>query len=246
MQSFKHRSNAPELMDDGAIGFDEFHQCLQQLETINHFTFSYRPTLIWIDKCINKYTEKCTSMSHKREEPIRILDVGCGGGDMLRQLDKRSSRYGKKISFQLIGVDLNPHAKKYAERISTTTSIRYETADVFAFESNQPIDFIISSLFTHHLSDVQIIGFLRWLDFTAKRGWFINDLHRHPVPYYFIKATTGLLSKNRLIRHDAAVSIARAFTKTDWQRLLDAAGVEGNVEVKWFFPFRICLSCEKK
>jgi len=25
------------------------------------------------------------------------------------------------------------------------------------------------------------------MDSHARSGWFINDLHRHPLPYYFIK-----------------------------------------------------------
>lgn len=219
-------------MDQGAIHFDEFHECLRHLETINHLTLAYRPTLGWLKRWL------------KTDEPFVVLDAGSGSGDMLRQLDKKFSRFAKN-SRQFVGVDLNPQAKKSAQLETTSAYIRYETADIFSFDYDRPIDFIISSLFTHHLTDEQIVIFLRWMNQKAKRGWFINDLHRHPIPYYFIKVTTRLLSKNRLIRNDAAVSVARAFTKADWYRLLRAAGVEGKVQVTWHFPFRICVSCEK-
>ena len=41
------------------------------------------------------------------------------------------------------------------------------------------------------------------------------------------------------VRHDAPVSVARAFTREDWDRLLVQAGLDpAKVSVEWFFPFR--------
>jgi 2-polyprenyl-3-methyl-5-hydroxy-6-metoxy-1,4-benzoquinol methylase len=234
MQGFYQRSYESELMDEEGIAFDEFHHCLQQLETINHLTLAYRPTLRWLNQWMNS------------GEPLVILDVGCGGGDMLRQIAKKFSRGNAKNESVLIGVDLNPWAKKSAELDREFPWIHYETTDIFSFAYNRPIDIIIASLFTHHLTDSQIIHFLRWINGRAQRGWFINDLHRHPVPYYFIKAATRLLSRNRLIRNDAAVSVARSFTRADWQTLLDEAEIRSRARISWHFPFRFCVSCEKK
>jgi SAM-dependent methyltransferase len=232
MQSFSQRSDELELMDQENIDFEEFHHCLQQLETINQLTFAYRPTLKWLRKNISN------------EDPMVILDVACGGGDMLRQIETKLSPTLSKPP-RLVGVDLNPHAKQSALRVSKNSAIQYQTADVFSFQYETPVDLIICSLFTHHLDDAQIIQFLQWLNLTAQRGWFISDLHRHPIPYYFIKFATKLGSRNRLIRNDAAVSVARAFTRKDWQRLLDKAEINGHVEIAWYFPFRIGVSCEK-
>jgi SAM-dependent methyltransferase len=232
MQGFYQRSYECELMDGEGISFEEFHNCLQELETINHLTLAYRPTLRWLGKWINT------------GEPLVILDIGCGGGDMLRQIAKGVAR-NTKNEIVLIGVDLNPWAKKSAEMDSEFPFIHYETANIFTFEYNRPIDLIIASLFTHHLTDTQIIHFLRWMDTRAQRGWFINDLHRHPIPYYFIKAATWLLSRNRLIRNDAAISVARSFTRADWYRLLNDAEIRGHARINWHFPFRFCASCEK-
>lgn len=124
-------------------------------------------------------------------------------------------------------------------------AIRYRTANVFTFTSGQKFDYIICSLFTHHLDDDLLVEYLRWIDGNAQRGWFIDDLHRHPLPYYFIKYATRILSNNRLIRHDAAVSVARSFTVEEWQTLLARAGLSGRAEVKWYFPFRICVAGKK-
>lgn len=257
MRDFKQRSNQSELMDDDTISFGEFHDCLIELERINHLTRAYRPTLRWLRRWF------------KTDEPLCLIDVASGGGDMLRQIAKKwPARIGADI--KLIGVDLNPWSKKSAEYLAvasapfTTSSsfanssltnrsltnqspaITYETANIFEFKPEQPIDIVISSLFTHHLTNSQIVEFLRWMDRHARKGWFINDLHRHALPYYFIKAATAIFSRNRLIRHDAAVSVARSFSVADWRHLIDQAGLNSRVRIQWFFPFRFCLSCIKE
>lgn len=234
MPDFSQRSDEKELMDEEDISFEEFHDCLIGLERINHLTLAYRPTLQWLRPWV------------ENSERLFVLDVASGGGDMLRQIAKEwPERTAAENGYRMVGVDLNPWAKKSAESWPSSSAICYQTADVFEFEPDQSIDLIISSLFTHHLTDKQIVEFMRWMNHRARKGWFINDLHRHPVPYYFIKSATALFSRNRLIRHDAAVSVARAFTVADWQRLISQAGLDQHVRVKWFFPFRICVSCHK-
>ncbi len=225
---FSRRSTEHELMDSKNITFDEFHDCLKTLAIINIFTLAYRPTIRWIKRI-------------KTNKPLVVLDAGSGGGDMLRKLAKTCP------SFTLVGVDSNPCSKQSAEMVtSKKMPIRFETADIFSVDADGNIDVIISSLFTHHLSDDQIVHFLQWMDATAQRGWFINDLHRHPLPYYFIKYAVKIFCLNRIVRHDAPVSVARAFSKEDWQQLLNRAGIpQSRAHIQWFFPFRYCVSCLK-
>jgi 2-polyprenyl-3-methyl-5-hydroxy-6-metoxy-1,4-benzoquinol methylase len=232
MRSFRQRSQETELMDEYGISFAEFDHCLRSLEIINILTLGYRPTLRWM-----------RTMMVRQHKPVQILDAGSGGGDMLRRVERLAAR--EYLSLNLTGVDLNPWSKRSAETAYPGSCIRYKTADIFAFEPEAPVDIVICSLFTHHLAEDRLVEFLRWIDGRATQGWFINDLHRHPLPYYFIKLTTGIFSRNRLIRHDAAVSVARAFTVADWQSLLEKAEIGGRACVEWFFPFRLCVSCRK-
>lgn len=234
MRDFSRRSRESELMDADDLSFAEFHDCLQGLETINHLTLAYRPTLHWLRRWLRK------------EEPLCILDAGSGGGDMLRQLAKRINPTNQQQKVSLVGVDLNPWSQKSAEYNRPDCTIEYHTADIFHFEPERNIDLVICSLFTHHLTDAQVVDFLCWIDSRATKGWFINDLHRHFIPYYFIKAATATFSRNRLIRNDAAVSVARAFTVADWRRLLDQAGIGDRASIRWYFPFRLCIACDKR
>jgi hypothetical protein len=233
MRDLSSRSSEQELLDEDNIEFNELLHCLRSLELINTLTLAYRPTLTWL---------KAIFKQHKHTE-LRLIDAGSGSGDMLRKIETLASH--ERVSVNLLGVDLNPNAKKVAQTLHTNTSIQHLTVNIFSFTSPESVDVVISSLFTHHLSDEQIVEFLQWMDKITIQGWFINDLHRHWLPYYFIKITTALFSRNRLIRNDAAVSVARAFTKSDWQRLIERAHISSNVQIKWYFPFRYCISCRK-
>jgi 2-polyprenyl-3-methyl-5-hydroxy-6-metoxy-1,4-benzoquinol methylase len=233
---FTRRSTQAELMDSPSVGFEEFHQCLQQLTIVNVCVLAYRPTLRWLKGMLRNATP---------HETVSILDVGSGGGDMLRKIWQLLQRRGLKAD--LTGVDLNPWAKQSAEQDTLpTTNIRYETSNIFSFDPARQADFIISCDFTHHLTDAELIRFIQWMDSHARRGWFINDLHRHPLPYYFVKTVFNMLPLSRMMRSDGPISISRAFVADDWLRLLAEAGIAAErTSIKWFFPFRYGVACRK-
>jgi trans-aconitate methyltransferase len=179
------------------------------------------------------------------EQSISVIDIGCGGGDMLRRIWKWARE--RHFHLELIGIDLNPWSKKSAEQVTPSDApIRFETANVFSLDPSRRADFIVSSLFAHHLTDGELIRFIQWMDRHATRGWFINDLHRHPLPCFFIKYAVRLLFANRMIQHDAPVSVARAFTASEWRHLLGEAGIPAEkTKIEWFFPFRYGVACRK-
>jgi hypothetical protein len=115
------------------------------------------------------------------------------------------------------------------------------TADVFDLPPSLRPDAVISALFAHHLDGGQLVRFLGWMEARTRLGWLINDLHRHPIPYGIARWAPALLRMNRLVRHDAAVSVARGFARRDWERLLEQAGLAGPAAVRWRFPFRYAV-----
>jgi 2-polyprenyl-3-methyl-5-hydroxy-6-metoxy-1,4-benzoquinol methylase len=219
-------------MDDGSIGYEDFYDCLRDLETVNKLTFAYRPIRQWLNKTV--FASSVTSS-------LSILDVGSGGGDALR-LIARASTHAKRW-VQLTGVDLNPWSKRYAQdKTPASLNIVFEESNIFNFEPERRFDYILSSLFTHHLSNDDLVRFIKWMDHHATKGWFINDLHRHPMAYYGFKILTAPFRFHFMVRHDGPISVARAFSKNDWVETLKAADVPLNdVTLQWFFPFRYCL-----
>jgi hypothetical protein len=233
MSSFDERSTQSELMDDSAVSFDEFNACLRDLSRVNTVTLGRGPTLAWLSRA---------TRTMRRGDTLSLLDVGFGHGDMLRAIHEWCLTKG--FEPDLSGIDLSPWSAASA-RAATPSHMRitYHTEDVFAFQPERPVDLVVSSLFTHHLRDADIVKFVKWMESTAKRGWFINDLHRHPVPFYVFRAMARIAGWHRFVQHDGPVSIARSFRRADWERLTQAAGVEPpTTRIRWHIPFRICVS----
>jgi SAM-dependent methyltransferase len=174
--------------------------------------------------------------------PIEIVDVGSGYGDLLREIAKWAQR--RRVDVSLTGVDRNPWARRAAlEATPSELDIEWVTADAFSHTPSRDIDIVVSSCFTHHLSDARVVGFLQWMEANADLGWFVNDLHRHPLPYHVFEWVSEFARFHHFVRHDGPVSIARAFVAADWHRMLSAAGIaKTEADVQWRFPFRLTVA----
>jgi SAM-dependent methyltransferase len=231
---FRHRAELTELMDEPCTR-DEMRACLRDLSRLNHWFLAYRPTLDWLDQV-------ATSRAYG---PLHIVDVGCGYGDSLRRIERWAG--DRKLAVGLTGLDLNPDAIAIAAEATPSTSrIRWVAADIFKWRPDEPIDLVVSSLFTHHLTEPDLIRFLQWMDGNAKLGWFINDLSRAPIPYHLLRIFSRLAGLHRFVQHDGPVSIARSFVADDWRRICTAAGLDlRTISIEPFFPARLCVARKK-
>lgn len=234
---------------DAPCSLDTLRGCLHSLEQINRLTGSYRPTLQFLERALKRATAR--GQHFTPQTPLRLLDVGSGGGDTLVRIARWAAI--RRLPVDLTGVDLNPQSAILARetelrrtsrnpRLRPPSPIRWLTADALTLHTAPPPDLILSSLFMHHLEDGEIIRVLRWQQATARLGWFVNDLARSPraVRLYTVLAT--LLRWHPFTRHDGPVSFRRAFRPADWQRLLAAAGIPANtVRLLPTRPARLCL-----
>ena len=234
MPNLSERVMVPELMDSDSTDLETFRACLVDLAVVNQLTLAYRPTLSFLNRLAN-------AGRLPKDRPVVILDVGSGYGDMLRKVDRWAQRRG--IAVKLIGLDLNPWSAHSAEEATPRgRPIRWVTANVFDFRPDERIDIIMSSLFTHHLDDASLVRFVAWMEANAGTAWFVNDLHRHPLPYYVFRFLSRALRFHYFVQHDGPISIARAFHTADWQLALARAGVPTRAaKVRWYFPFRLCV-----
>ncbi len=235
MPDFSKRGTSPELMDIEPVSFEEFRTVLEQLVQVNGLFFPYRPTLKFLDTL-----HKSGRLNTGR--PVSIVDIGSGYGDALRAIDRWAEKRG--IAVDLQGVDMNPWSARAASEVTPPgRPIRWISQDLFDYKPDAGIDIVISSLFTHHLPDPMLARFVAWMESTARIGWFVNDLERHPIPYYSLIAGFWLTRRHRFIQHDGPVSVANAFKRDDWVRAFSAAVLPKDAAaVKWHVPFRLCVS----
>ena len=151
------------------------------------------------------------------------------------------------MPWNLPGLDLNPDIVAIASEASPPESaIHWVAADVFAYNPGKPMHLIVSSLFTHHLDDEDVVRFLQWMERNAELGWFINDLSRAPIPYYLFRWFSRAARLHPFVQHDGPVSFLRTFVADDWGRLCAAAGLQSDqFEILNFKPARLCVSRRK-
>jgi SAM-dependent methyltransferase len=172
---------------------------------------------------------------------MHILDVGCGGGDLLRQIARWARR--RNIAVQLTGIDLNPYSvRAAAEASSKELEIAWVAGNALMYEPEKPVDIVVNSLTAHHLEDEEIIRLLRWMEATAQVGWYINDLERSKWASVAFEWVAGRVGWHRFVKHDGPVSFQRAFREEDWIRLLAAADIpQEAVTVEHWRPGRLCV-----
>lgn len=224
------RIDLPELMDAADLDLTEYKRCLADLEAVNRVTLTHRCSLQFLQRATRNFP---------KGSQLRVLDLAFGRGDLLRAIAHWGGKRGFVMS--LTGVDLNPRSAVTAQE-ATPSDLRidYRTGNVFEFEPDEPADFIVTSQFTHHLADDDIVRLLTWMDVHAAKGWHIADLHRHVFPYYGFRFLCRVMGWHRIIRYDGTISIARSFRRADWQRYLEAAGLRG--KISWHPLFRYAVS----
>lgn len=228
MPDLRYRSTQEELMDDLTLASEELRQNLDELETVNTWLGGYAPVLDALDRLRPHFPT---------DRPLRLADLGSGGGDTLRQVARWARR--RRVAVELVGIDANAFMLDYArEKCQAYPEITFQQADIFAWAfRQQSFDVLTASLFCHHFSGPQLVPMLAQWQQQASLAVIINDLHRHALAYHSIRWLTRLLGGSRLVRHDAPLSVARAFRRPELQQLLAAAGI-GRYSLRWRWAFR--------
>lgn len=231
---FGRRAELTELMDE-PCSREVMRACLKDLARVNRWFLGYRPVLDWLGGMAGDHCD----------EPLRILDVGCGYGDGLRRIEQWARLRG--IAVELTGIDLNPDTIAIASEATPTGSgILWRAANVFEYQMAEPPHLVTSSLFTHHLADQDVVRFLRWMEANTTMGWFINDLSRAPIPYSLFRWFSKAAGLHPFVQHDGPVSFLRAFVADDWKRLCGKAGLaQGEAGIVAYKPARLCVRRRK-
>lgn len=210
------------------------NQTLRELEIINRLLGGNSATINGISKLVGNLTDK--------ERTITIADIGCGGGDMLKEINRWAKQNDIKV--ELTGIDANPSIVNFArENCVKYSNIYFRVLNIFDPEfQNKSFDIITATLFTHHFGDKELSQLLAKLCRQAKVGIVINDLHRHWLAFYSIRILTWLFSRSEMVKFDAPISVLRAFKKNEIISILSQAGIERYLlGWKWAFRWQLVI-----
>lgn len=221
---FRVRSLQSEILDDPSTKLSELHASLRFMAFVNRW-FGGR-------QAIYDFFEK-----ENIPKVFSVLDLGTGGGDIPRALVEWARRRKKVV--RVTALDLNSHCLAYAQKHSRASEIRFVHHSAFNLNTLDKHDYVISSMFFHHLSDADITRLLRLIQSHAKKGFIINDLSRTAAGYA-AAALAGAMTGKYIVYHDAKLSVARAFRKEDWHRLANEAELK-NFRIRKKLFFRLTL-----
>lgn len=228
-----HRSEALELMDDLSIGGRELSQALAQLRRINQWLGAAWPTLEGVSRLWRQAG---------RPDRLSILDVGAGSGDINRRLLAWAGRNG--IDLVLTLMDIHPETCAVAvDYYRAEPRVRVLQGDIFEPAAGQ-VDIVTASLFVHHFPQAQLPAVFLAMLARARLGVVVNDLHRHWLAWAGIRLLTRLLSRNRMIRHDAPLSVRRGFRAAELEELRGTPGLE-SLSYTWRPLFRYLIVMPK-
>lgn len=223
------RRRQPELMDDSDLDGEAHGRALQGLERINWWSGSAR--ILW---------KPLARLARIHPGPLRVLDIATGAGDVPIRLWLKAKRAG--IDLQIAGCDVSERALSFARQRAAArgADVQFFPLDAVHDELPAGYDVILSSLFLHHLDEVDAVGLLGKMSQSANRCVLINDLVRSARNYVSAYCVARLLTTSRIVHVDGPLSIEGAYTIAEIEALARRAGMAGShVAKRW--PCRFLL-----
>ena len=224
----KYRTDDPETMDDFEMKGEILRDALDKIAKINQLLGGNQLTLRGVQELLRNISKTKT---------ITVVDVGCGNGDMLRNL----ADYGLKnnLIFHLIGIDANNFTINHARQLSRNyTNISYQCEDIFNENfAKLNYDIVLCTLTLHHFKDNEIIHLLNVFNASSNIGIVINDIQRSAIAYRLFQALCFVFQLNDMSREDGLISILRGFKKVeliDFSKKLNFS----NFKIQWKWAFR--------
>jgi ubiquinone/menaquinone biosynthesis C-methylase UbiE len=228
------RIDGEEWLDQGYGAPEAIDRSLADLRRINRWLGGMRGLAEYLYPRIRE----C------RAAPAHVLDLGAGGCTIPQILARWARREG--IPVRIVALDLRHAHLQWARRsLLSWPEITVVQGDALAPPvAEGGIDFVISSLFLHHFASDALIRLLPAWVRLARQSLVMTDLVRHPVPYWFMKAASPVFAHSVITRHDAAVSIRRAYRPQELRQIAQAAGF-AQARVYACFPYRMTLVIDR-
>ncbi|MFZ4573743.1 MAG: methyltransferase domain-containing protein [Phycisphaerales bacterium] len=215
MVSLRTRVLSHELMDSPDLPRPDVDAALRGLARLNRL--SNAPGILW--RAIKPFT--------RPGDRVSLLDIATGSGDVPIAVARRAARSGVVIDLSL--ADLRPEMRAAAAQNAASANIPARTLAFDAVRDAIPesCDFITASLFTHHLSDDEVVALLRSAASAARKALVVSDLSRSTPNLAMVWLTSRLVTRSHVVHTDGPLSVRAAFTPKEFASLAEKAGLRG-------------------
>ncbi len=199
-----------ELMDDPDCDPHRLRRTLERFDAVNRLVSCWGRV----------YRDRVRPVLTGLGRPARILDIGCGAGDVLARLAHRARREGFEV--EATGIDPDPRALDVARgREGTGVTFRQAYSRELV-DAGERFDIVLSNHLLHHLDEAQLGGLLADSEALASALCLHSDIARSREAYLGFALGIAPLSTGTLLRVDGLRSIRRSYTPAELGERLPA------------------------
>ncbi len=211
------RSDRTELLDESVLDPDELAVNLRDIRRVNRLLGGTSTVLRHLPRLLDNVPA--------HGQPASILDLATGSADIPISIARWAKSSNRAVT--IVASDSSDEILSQAQE-QTAAHPEIALAQYNALRVPLPdkqFDIVLCSLALHHFGPDDAVQVLREMDRLARVGFILNDLRRGRLGYAAAWVAAHLTTRNRLTRHDAPLSVRRAYTPLELDGLLRRAGI---------------------
>jgi ubiquinone/menaquinone biosynthesis C-methylase UbiE len=179
---------------------------------------------------------------------LHLLDIGTGAADI--PISLLTSWRAARRRLEVTAIDSRPEviaAARDRVRSADLRGLHLAVADGLQLPyDDRTFDVAHASLVLHHLEPDEAVTLLREMRRVARLGVVVNDLSRGRLAWLGAWLLVHVATGNAFTRHDAPLSVRRAYTLAEARALFERAGLEPIVEIRGFASHRWAIAARSR
>ena len=200
-----------ELMDRPQPVSPELERDLENIRQLNRWFGSYALISMFLSGWI------------KPGSRLRIVDLATGSGDIPRLIAECGRKIGAEL--RIDALDRQSATLEIAQKLSVPyPEISFVEGNILEWRPAEPYDVVFCTLALHHFSDDDAVRVLQSCRELSRKFVLVSDLRRSWMATIGVHLLTATMFREPMSKHDARLSIARAFSFSELNQLAQRAG----------------------
>jgi 2-polyprenyl-3-methyl-5-hydroxy-6-metoxy-1,4-benzoquinol methylase len=200
-----------EMMDRPQPVSAELERDLRNIRRLNRWFGSYVLISIFLRRWI------------KPGARLRIVDLATGSGDIPRLIADYARGIGAEVHIDAL--DQQSATLDIAKKLSADyPNITFVEGNILDWAPPEPYNIVLCTMALHHFSEEDAVRVLRRCRELSRRFVLVSDLRRSRFGTLGVRLLTATIFREPMTRHDARLSMVRAFSFSEMNDLAKRAG----------------------